>query len=148
MSLLEQSRAIAHVQGIPPGAPSQLLSPHPLDSSAPNPDVLLALLTRNKALEGMSVISTKCYHYCGRRMRNCGIYIATILGTLAGQMSVMELVVLAILYLGSVVTYHYHWNVRCTSCQLMDCSLRKMSSGSPTVKAKVLAMVHIQKVKV
>lgn len=53
MSLLEQSRAIAHVQGIPPGAPSQLLSPHPLDSSAPNPDVLLALLTRNKALEGM-----------------------------------------------------------------------------------------------
>lgn len=52
MSLLEQSRAIGHVQGLPAGAPSQLLSPHGLDSSAPNPDVLLALLTRNKALEG------------------------------------------------------------------------------------------------
>lgn len=52
MSLLEQSRAIAHVQGLPTGASSNLLSPHPLDSSTPNPDVLLALLTRNKALEG------------------------------------------------------------------------------------------------
>lgn len=52
MSLLEQSRAIAHVQGISTGSSSNLLSPHPLDSGPPNPDVLLALLTRNKALEG------------------------------------------------------------------------------------------------
>lgn len=60
MSLLEQSRAISHVQGLNTGTTAQILSPHTLDttsnvlmdSSAPNPDVLLALLTRNKALEG------------------------------------------------------------------------------------------------
>lgn len=54
MSLLEQSRAISHVQGLA-ASTGQILSPHPLDSSAPNPDVLLALLTRNKALEGTNI---------------------------------------------------------------------------------------------
>lgn len=52
MSLLEQSRSLVHVQGLPPNAPS-LLPPHPMEG-APNSDVLLALLARNKSLEGKS----------------------------------------------------------------------------------------------
>lgn len=53
MSLLEQTRAaMAHVPGLGTNPPSQLLPPHPLDNAPPNPDVLLALLARNKALEG------------------------------------------------------------------------------------------------
>lgn len=48
MSLLESSRGIP--VGLPPGASSMLTS-HSLDGT-PNSDVLLALLARNKALEG------------------------------------------------------------------------------------------------
>lgn len=50
MSMLEQSRALSHVQGLPPGAPP-MLPPHAMEGP-PNSDVLLALLARNKALEG------------------------------------------------------------------------------------------------
>lgn len=50
MSLLEQSRALTHVQGLASGG-SQIMPPHSLEGP-PNPDVLLALLARNKALEG------------------------------------------------------------------------------------------------
>ncbi|KAF5306403.1 hypothetical protein FQA39_LY08912 [Lamprigera yunnana] len=49
MSLLDQSRSLAHVQGLTPNS-NQLMVPHPLEGP-PNPDVLLALLARNKALE-------------------------------------------------------------------------------------------------
>ncbi|KAK4880248.1 hypothetical protein RN001_008394 [Aquatica leii] len=51
MSLLDQSRALTHVQGLTPSG-NQLMVPHPLEGP-PNPDVLLALLARNKALEAM-----------------------------------------------------------------------------------------------
>lgn len=50
MSLLEQSRALTHVHGLTTGA-NQIMPPHPLEGP-PNPDVLLALLARNKGLEG------------------------------------------------------------------------------------------------
>lgn len=50
MSILDQSRGLAHIQGMPPGG-QPILPPHPLEGP-PNSDVLLALLARNKALEG------------------------------------------------------------------------------------------------
>lgn len=50
MSILDQSRGIPHIQGMPPGG-QPLIPPHPLEAP-PNSDVLLALLARNKALEG------------------------------------------------------------------------------------------------
>ncbi|XP_057651181.1 LIM/homeobox protein Lhx3 isoform X1 [Diorhabda carinulata] len=49
MSILDQSRTLAHIQGLPPVTQS-MMPPHSMDGP-PNSDVLLALLARNKALE-------------------------------------------------------------------------------------------------
>lgn len=59
MSLLEQARGLSHVQGLPPGA-SSLIPPHPLEGP-PNSDVLLALLARNKSLEGTFLLDLLYY---------------------------------------------------------------------------------------
>ncbi|CAH0557851.1 unnamed protein product [Brassicogethes aeneus] len=50
MSILDQARTLPHMQSMPPGS-QPLLPPHNIDGS-PNSEVLLALLARNKALEG------------------------------------------------------------------------------------------------
>lgn len=49
MSLLEQTRGLT--VGLTQTAPTSMLSSHGIDGT-PNSDVLLALLARNKALEG------------------------------------------------------------------------------------------------
>lgn len=54
MSILDQSRSLPHIQGLPPVSQS-LVTPHGPDGP-PNPEVLLALLARNKALEGKLII--------------------------------------------------------------------------------------------
>lgn len=58
MSILDQSRGLAHIQGMPPGG-QPIMPPHPLEGP-PNSDVLLALLARNKALEGEFLV-TECF---------------------------------------------------------------------------------------
>lgn len=50
MSILDQSRALPHIAGMPPGS-QPIMPPHAMDGP-PNSEVLLALLARNKALEG------------------------------------------------------------------------------------------------
>lgn len=52
MSILDQSRGLPHLPGLPPGGPP-MIPPHPMEGP-PSSDVLLALLARNKALEGES----------------------------------------------------------------------------------------------
>lgn len=52
MSILEQSRALpTHIPSMTPTS-QPLLPPHAMVDGPPNSDVLLALLARNKALEG------------------------------------------------------------------------------------------------
>ncbi|XP_050500863.1 LIM/homeobox protein Lhx3 isoform X1 [Diabrotica virgifera virgifera] len=49
MSILDQSRTLPHIPGLPPVS-QPMMPPHAMDGP-PNSDVLLALLARNKALE-------------------------------------------------------------------------------------------------
>lgn len=53
MSILDQTRALPHIAGMPPGS-QPIMPPHAMDGP-PNSEVLLALLARNKALEGKSL---------------------------------------------------------------------------------------------
>lgn len=59
MSILDQSRTLSHIQGLPPVSQSLVTTHTP--EGPPNPEVLLALLARNKALEGMKFISLGVY---------------------------------------------------------------------------------------
>ncbi|KAG5884667.1 hypothetical protein JTB14_033205 [Gonioctena quinquepunctata] len=61
MSILDQSRALPLIQGMPPVS-QPMMPPHNIDGP-PNSDVLLALLARNKALEGESVEFVWKYFY-------------------------------------------------------------------------------------
>lgn len=59
MSILDQTRTLPHLQGMPPGS-QPLMPPHAMDGP-PNSEVLLALLARNKALEGLTILNLYLY---------------------------------------------------------------------------------------
>lgn len=66
MSILDQSRALSHIQGIPPV--SQTLVTAHTPEGPPNPEVLLALLARNKALEGKTFYFITYHKYALKRI--------------------------------------------------------------------------------
>lgn len=67
MSILDQTRSLPHIPGMPPVSQA-LVTTHTPDGP-PNPEVLLALLARNKALEGKFILC---------KVQSCQIYIIFI----------------------------------------------------------------------